>query len=95
MNLSVDSGKFCDPTQYRPIIGSLIYLTITQLDLNYPVGLLGKFMQTPRDTHMDCAKRVLRYISGTLGYGIFYKRGAPLRLEGFTDADWAGNASAR
>ena len=42
---------------------------------------------------MDCAKRVLRYVSGTLDYGIFYKRGARLQLEGFMDADWAGNAS--
>ena len=95
MKLTADSGKFCEPTQYRQIIGSLIYLTITRPDLSYPVGLLSQFMETPRDTHMDCAKRVLRYVSGTLDYGIFYKQGVPLRLEGFTDADWAGNASDR
>ena len=44
---------------------------------------------------MNCAKRVLRYVSGTLDYGIFYKRGVPLQLEAFTDANWAGNASDR
>ena len=57
------------------------------------VGILRQFMQTPHDAHMDCAKRMLRYVNGTLDYGIFYKCGAPLRLEGFTDANWAGNAS--
>ena len=93
MKLIVNSGKCCEPTQYRQIIRTLIYLTNTQPDLSYPVRLLSQFMETHRDTHMDFAKRVLCYVSGTLDYGIFYKRGVPLRLEDFTDVDLAGNTS--
>ena len=58
-NLKLDANfgtKACEPTQYRQLIGSLIYLTITRPDLSYPVGLLSQFMQTPRDIHLDCAK---------------------------------------
>ena len=70
-------------------LGILIYLMITQPDLNYPVGLLSQFMQTPRDIHLDCAKRLLRYVSGTMDYVILYKLATPIRLKRYTDADWA------
>ena len=62
---------------------------ITRLDLSYSGGLLSQFMQTPRDIHLDCAKRVLRYVSGTMDYGILYKLATLIRLKGYTDADWA------
>ena len=56
LKLDVDSGTTCEPTPYRQLIGSLIYLTITRPDLSYMVGLLSQFMQTLRDIHLDCAK---------------------------------------
>ena len=46
-------------------------------------------MQTPRDIHLDYAKRVLSYVSGTMDFGILYKSATLIRLEGYTDADWA------
>ena len=89
--IDADSGAtVCDPTQYRQIIGSLIYLTITRPDLSYSVGLLSQFMQNPRNLHLDCAKRILRYVSATMDYDIVYKSNATIRLEGYTDSDWAG-----
>ena len=81
--------------QYRQLIGSLIYLTITRPDLSYPVGLLSQFMQTPCDIHLDCAKRVLRYVSGTMDCDILYKMAMPIRFEGYTDADRAGYKADR
>jgi hypothetical protein len=39
-----DSGRVCDPSRFRRIVGSLIYLTITRTDLNYPVGVIGQYM---------------------------------------------------
>ena len=57
----------------------LIYLTITRPDLSYPVSLLSQFMQTLRDIHLD----------------ILYKTAMPIRLEGYTDTDWAGYKSDR
>ena len=85
LKLDADSGtKACEPTQYRQLIGSLIYLTITRPDLSYPIGLLSQFIQTPHDIHLDCTKRVLRYVSSTRDCGIFYNTAMPIRLEGGT-----------
>ena len=74
-NLKLDANSStieCEPTHIRQLVGSLIYLTITWPDLSYPVDLLSQFMQTPWDIHLDCVKRVLRYVSGTMNYGILY-----------------------
>jgi hypothetical protein len=51
---------------YRHIVGSLIYMTITRLDLSYEVGVVSQFMQTPRKPHLDAVRCILRYIKHTL-----------------------------
>ena len=90
LKLDVESGTTeCEPTFYRQLVGSLIYLTITRPDLSYPVGLLSQFMQTPQDIHLDRVKWVLRYVSGMMGYDILYRSATPIRLKGYTYADWA------
>jgi hypothetical protein len=55
-----------DTTMYRRIVGSLIYMTITRPDLNYALGVVSQFMQTPRKPHLDAVRRILRYIKHTL-----------------------------
>ena len=96
LKIDADSGTaVCDPTKYRQIIGNLIYLTITRPDLSYSVGLLSQFLQNPRNLHLDCAKRIPWYVSATMDYGIVYKSNATIRLEGYTDADWAGYRADR
>ena len=50
-------------------------------------------MAVPTESHMLAAKRVLRYIKGTLDYGVFYKKGADDKLIGYTDNDYAGDVS--
>lgn len=57
------------------------------------VGVVSQFMQKPRIPHLDAAKRILRYVKGTLGFGLLYKRCDNFVLSGFTDADWAGNTN--
>ena len=63
------------PTMYRCIVGSLTYMTITRPDLSYAVGLVSQFMQAPRKSHLDAARRILRYVKSTLQYGLFYETG--------------------
>ena len=63
-----------DATQYRSIIGGLRYLTHTRPDIMFAVGYLGRFMEDPREDHFAAVKKLLRYVAGTIGYGIVYPR---------------------
>jgi hypothetical protein len=80
-----------DATLYHQLVGSLLYLTHTRHDISFVVGLVARYMQTPHESHWKVAKRILRYVGGTIQFGIHYSSwGAPL-LVGFTDSDWVGN----
>ena len=87
VKLRPDSGKVCDPMRFRQIVGSLIYLTITRPDLSYPVGVISQFMARPTEEHLQCAQRVLRYVSNTKDRGLLYRTGTVTQLVGYTDAD--------
>ena len=96
VKLSADVGdEIEDPTMFRRIVGSLIYMTITRPDLSYAVGLVSQFMQVPRKPHLDAVRRILRYVKSTLHYGLFYEAGTDVQVFGYTDADWAGSMSDR
>ena len=87
----VDGSKLADEGLYRKIVGSLLYLTATRPDLMYAASLLSRFMTSPTKKHMGVARRVLRYVQGTLNYGIQYVRNHSATLIGFCDANWAGS----
>ncbi|KAM1032295.1 hypothetical protein ACFX2I_035891 [Malus domestica] len=85
-----DSGS-ANEEQYRRIVGSLLYLTATRPDIMYASSLLARFMHSPTNKHFGTAKRVLRYIKGTLDYGLEYVKGKKAMLIGFCDSDWGGS----
>jgi hypothetical protein len=89
-----DSGA-ADATRFRSLIGGLIYLTYTRPDITYAVGVVLRYMQTPTNHHFGAAKRILRYVAGTQGFGICYMKGDEFKLIGFSDSDWAGCADDR
>ncbi|XP_070042945.1 uncharacterized mitochondrial protein AtMg00810-like [Nicotiana tomentosiformis] len=90
-----DTHDFVDTTYFRKLVESLRYLTSTRLDITYGVGLISRFMKTPRQSHLQAAKRTLRYIQGTQTDGIFYSKTNDSSLVGFTDSDWAGDTIQR
>eukprot|EP00268_Persea_americana_P068892 TRINITY_DN9688_c0_g1_i1.p1 TRINITY_DN9688_c0_g1~~TRINITY_DN9688_c0_g1_i1.p1 ORF type:complete len:612 (-),score=107.26 TRINITY_DN9688_c0_g1_i1:387-2222(-) len=85
------SGKKVDATLYKQIVGSLMYLTATRPDIMHAVSLVSRYMESPTEVHLHAAKRILRYLSGTIDYGLFYKRGVKSGLFGFSDSDYAGD----
>ncbi len=96
MKLSVDERDLVeDTTMYKRIVRSLIYMTITRPDLSYAIGVLSQFMQTPRKSHLDVVKRILKYIKHILKCGIFFETKSQLQVHGYTDADWASNVLDR
>lgn len=80
-----------DVTFYRQLVGSLIYLTTTRTDLAYTVSVLRQFMSNPLESHCNAAKSVLRYLQGTVDYGIIYTNSSDVILARFEDLDGAGN----
>ena len=84
-----------NPSLYRCLVGSLVYLTVTRLDISYAVHQVSQYLSAPRSTHYAVVLRILRYLKGTLFHGLFYSTQSPLVLRAFSDADWAGNPTDR
>ncbi|XP_058211421.1 uncharacterized mitochondrial protein AtMg00810-like [Rhododendron vialii] len=85
-----DGSKKVDESLYRSLVESLLYLTITRPDIMYATSMLSRFMHNASQTHFGVAKRVLRYLQGTLDYGILYEKNVDTKLLGFCDSNWAG-----
>ncbi|KAK2353501.1 putative mitochondrial protein [Trifolium repens] len=88
------SSDAVDSTMFRQLIGSLRYLCQTRPDISYAVGYVSRFMSKPLKCHLLAAKRILRYINGTIHYGVVFpysKDNGKLELSGFSDADWCGD----
>jgi len=87
-----DSGDLLpSPTEYRTLVGSLQYLSLTRPDIAFSTNKLAQFMQHPRITHWSALKRVLRYLAGSCNKVIFISATAPLTFHAYSDADWAGD----
>ncbi|XP_051130237.1 uncharacterized mitochondrial protein AtMg00810-like [Andrographis paniculata] len=65
-------GKLVNPTLFRSLIGNLMYLTATRPDIIYGVSLLSRFMEKTYSNHWEAAKRIPRYVKGSINLGIFY-----------------------
>ena len=83
--------------EYQKIIGCLTYVTTaTRPDLASAVGILSKYVKKPGKEHWQGVKRILRYVQGTLNYGLVYQaKDKACILTGYSDADWAGDVDTR
>jgi hypothetical protein len=91
LKLSQESmAEEVDTTHYRH--KSLRYLLHTKLDITFAVGYMSRFMEQPTMEHLQAVKRILRYVAGTLDYGLHYGR-APdtVRFIGYCNSDFAGD----
>lgn len=82
-----DGSEPVDENQYRQIGGSLLYLTATRPYIMFAATLLTRFMHCPSKKHYGTTKRVLRYIQGTIDYGIEYQKGNEAVLIRYCDND--------
>ena len=67
-----DSNKDFDPSLYKSIVGSLMYLTATRPDIMHAVSLISTIIEWPKEAHWQAAKRILSYVKGKKRYGILY-----------------------
>ena len=83
-----DSGSdLVDPTMYRQLDGSLMYLTHTRPDMQFVVSALSQFMVEPRERHWVASKHILRYLQGTLAYGLKFTSNGGVMLHRYADSD--------
>ena len=66
------SSEPVDVSMYRQMIGSLMYLTNTRPDICFAVNTLSQFLTDPRSVHLVAVKHILRYLKGTIDYGLKY-----------------------
>jgi hypothetical protein len=90
-----DEGPAMDPTLYKSLLDSLLYLTTTRHDIMYATNLVSRYMESPKDSHWKMAKRILRYVAGTLNFGLWYTKSDNNQLSGYTDNDFAGSLDDR
>ena len=96
MHLTPLGGKpLSNSSPYKRLVGSLVYLTVTHLDISYAVHQVSQYPSTPQLTHYATVLCILRYLNGTLFHGLFYSTQSPLVLHAFSDADWAGDPTNR
>lgn len=77
-----------DPTYYKKLIGKLIYLTITRPDLSFSVGILSQFMEKPCKDHLNALLRIIKYIKGNIGLGIFMNANKDHNIIAYCDSDY-------
>lgn len=87
--LNAEGGNPVSKEQYQRLVGRLIYLCHTRPDISYAVSVVRRYMHDPREQHMEAVQRILRYLKGSPGKGLYFKGCGHLRVEGYCDADWA------
>ena len=80
---------------YQRLVGKVIYLSHTRPDIAYVVSVVSQFMHNPSEDHMDAVIRTLRYLKSSHRKRLLFSNNGHLRINGYTDADWAGNISNR
>ncbi|KAF5450323.1 hypothetical protein F2P56_030684 [Juglans regia] len=83
-----------DVTSYRQVVGALQYYTLTQSEIAYSINQLCQHLHAPTEIHWKSAKRVLRYLKGTIDHGLYFNKGI-LGLTAYCDVDWARDATDR
>src|SRR6202047_564738 len=86
-----EKGKKVDIKKYRCMIGSLLYLTTSRLDITLSVCICARYQSDRREYHLSDVKRILRYLVGTPTLGLWYPKGSSFDLCGYSDADYAGS----
>ncbi|KAL3749975.1 hypothetical protein ACJRO7_011017 [Eucalyptus globulus] len=96
VKLVADGGEILNnPERYRRLVGKLNYLTVTRPDIALLVSVVRQFLSSPRTSHWDAVIWILRYLKKAPGKGIIYQNHGHIRVEGFSDANWAESLDDR
>nr|GEY85924.1 retrovirus-related Pol polyprotein from transposon TNT 1-94 [Tanacetum cinerariifolium] len=88
-------GKAVDPSHYRGMIGTLLYLTASRPNLQFAICMCSRYQARPTEKHVHTIKRIFRYLRGTVNRGLWYPKDSSVALTAFADADHAGCQDTR
>nr|GEU57026.1 hypothetical protein [Tanacetum cinerariifolium] len=88
-------GKAIDPSHYRGMIGTLLYLTASRPDLQFVICMCARYQARPTEKHVHAVKRIFRYLRGTVHRGLLYPKDSSIALIAFADTDHAGCQDTR
>ena len=88
-------GKSVNPSLYKSMIGSLLYLTASRPDISYIVGVYARYQANPKESHMTALKRIINYVKTTTKFSVWYSKDTNDVLTGYSNTNWAGNADDR
>lgn len=91
----VDEGNPVEKEGYQRLVGKLIYLSHTRPDIALVVSMVSQHMHSPKEVHLEFVYKILRYLKGSLGRGLLFKKNEGRNAEVFTDVDWAGSIKDR
>ena len=78
--------------RYQRLVRKLIYLSHTRPNITYAVNVMSQFMHDPKKPHMDVVEKILRYLKSAPRKCLLFSTQGHLKVEGYTDVDWAGSA---
>jgi hypothetical protein len=84
------SGNMVNQKMYRSMIGSLLYVTVSRLNVMFSVCICARFQASPRESHLKATKRILRYLKQTQNVRLWYPKGAKFELIGYLNSNYAG-----
>nr|GEW54770.1 putative ribonuclease H-like domain-containing protein [Tanacetum cinerariifolium] len=87
--------KAIDPSHYRGMIGTLLYLTASRPDLQFSICMCARYQARPTEKHLHAVKRIFRYLRGTVNRVLWYPKDSSITLTAFADADHAGCQDTR
>ncbi|GJU57070.1 putative ribonuclease H-like domain-containing protein [Tanacetum coccineum] len=88
--LKDEDGEEVDVHLYRSMIGSLMYLTSSRLDIMFVVYACARYQVNPKVSHLHDVKRIFRYLKGQPKLGLWYRKDSPFDLVAYIDSDYAG-----
>ncbi|RDY07283.1 putative mitochondrial protein, partial [Mucuna pruriens] len=79
--IGCEEGPIIEKSQYQRLVGKLIYLSHTRLDIAYVVSMVSQFMHDPRERHLQAVERILQYLKASLGKGLLFRKEGTLSME--------------
>ncbi|XP_039039674.1 secreted RxLR effector protein 161-like [Hibiscus syriacus] len=88
-------GSPMNKEHYQRLVGKLIYLSLTRLDIAFPVSIVSQYMSDPIEEHLEVVNRILRYLKMTPEHGLIFRKSDDREVRIFSDSSWAGELTDR